>query len=266
MNDFSIEETLDEIAVVSKRVSKLSKELVSTSRSLEQAAAKGDLNKLKSAAERLANLRNQIDAETESLTKSWLMNDAAVDSALETKLMDEVSGLLKRQGISVHRYGSGWSASLLMLRVESKSRSVKLDRSRLPTVRPSLIAAAVTDPRHRPSTRPEQFVETLYLAYRFAVGSNSLSNQPMRIGSSVPLSEVYKALTLHPETRREYSIESFTRDLYVLDQSGLSNTKDGMRMFCSASTSSKGGGGVLTVLDDNGAPHNYFAVAFREVE
>ena len=115
-----------------------------------------------------------------------------------------------------------------------------------------------------PTARPEQFIELLYTAYRATVGSLSISDHPTRLGSSVPLSELYKSLTLHPDSRRDYPIEGFTRDLFVLDRSGLATTKDGLRMFLSSSTSSKGVGGVLTVLDDIGAPQNYFAVAFRE--
>lgn len=264
MTGLSIEATLDDARASAKRVLKLSKELEAASRALEQAAARGELSKLKSAVERLSSLHRQMEDETARLMKTWPMDDAAVDEVLEADLMGEVAELLKEQGLGVHRYGSGWSVSPVLLRLDTKSRSVKIDRTRLATLRPSLIAAAVVDARQRPTSRPEQFIETLYAAYRAAIGSISLSDQPTRLGASAPLSEIYKALTLLPETRREYSIESFTRDLYVLDRSGVAVTKDGLRMFFSSSTSSKGGGGVLTVLDDGGAPQNYFAVAFRE--
>lgn len=260
----SIEATLDDMRAAARRVSKLAKELDATSRALEHAAAKGELNRLKAAMERAAALHRQTEDEVVRLTNSWPMDDSAVDQVLDRNLMAEVADLLKQQGIELHRYGSGWSVSPLLLRVDAKSRAIKIDRTRLATLRPSLIAAAVAAARQRPSSRPDQFIETLYTAYRSAVGSISLTEQPTRLGSSIPLSEVYKSLTLLPESRREYPIESFTRDLYVLDRSGVATTKGGLRMFFSSSTSSKGGGGVLTVLDDTGAPQNYFAVAFRE--
>jgi hypothetical protein len=261
----SIEAALDDVRAAAKRIAKASKELESTSRALEQAAAKGEFGKIKSAAERATALHRQIDEEVGRLRTFWPLDDAAVDEALDQRLMGEVADLLSQQGVGLHQYGSGWSASPVLLRVETKSRTMKIDRTRVATLRPSVLASAVVTARQRPSARPEQFIELLYSAYRAAVGNISISDQPTRLGASVPLSEVYKSLTLHPDSRREYSIESFTRDLFVLDRSGIATTREGLRVFFSSSTSSKGGGGVLTVLDESGAPQNYFAVAFREV-
>jgi hypothetical protein len=263
--DISVEASLDEIRAAAKRILKATKDLEATSRSLEQAAAKGEFVKLQSAVERAATLQRLIGEEVDQLRATWLLNDTAVEEVLEHKLMDEVAELLEEHGVGLHQYGSGWSASPVLLRLDAKSRTVKIDRTRLAMLRPSVIATAVVSARQRPSARPDQFIELLHSAYRAAVGSISISDQPTRLGSSVPLSEVYKSLTLHPDSRREYSIESFTRDLFMLDRSGVATTKNGLRMFFSSSTSSKGGGGVLTVLDDAGAPQNYFAVAFREI-
>jgi hypothetical protein len=263
--DLSVEASLDDVRATAKRLQKVSKELEATFRSLEQAAATGHLVKLTSSAERAAAAHQQLGEEIDRLSANWLLDESAVDEALGPRLMSEVAQSLKQRGVDLHRYGSGWSASPVLLKIDGKSRSLKIDRKRLTTLRPSVIAAAVAAARHRPSVRPEQFIEVLYAAYRAAVASISLLEQPTRLGSSVPLSEVYRSLTLLPESRREYSVESFARDLFVLDRSGVATTKEGLRLFFSSSTSSKGGGGVLTVLDESGVPHNYFAVAFREV-
>lgn len=263
--EMPVEGALDEVRSAAKRLSKMAKDLESASRFLEQAAAKGELPKLKSGAERISTVHRQIADELTRLGATWLLDDAAVEGALEGGLMREVAALLKQRGVELHRYGSGWSASPLLLRVDAKNRTMKIDRKRLATLRPSVIANAVMAARQRPPVRPEQFIEVLYSAYQATVASKSFSNQPTRLGSAVPLSEVYRSLTLHPDSRREYPVEAFVRDLFVLDRSGLTITRDGLKIFFSSSTSSKGGGGVLTVLDDTGAPQNYFAVAFREV-
>ena len=262
--DASVEATLDDIRAAAKRVAKLAKELDAAARTLDQAATKGELNRVKTSTERTAAVQRQVEKEVVQLTSTWPMDDSAVDDAVDGRLMMEVNALLDQQGIQLHRYGNGWSASPVLVRVDQKARVVKIDRTRVATLRPSMVAAAIVAARQRSSFRPDQFIETLHTAYRVAVGSNSLGEHPARLGSSVPLSDVYKVLTLHPDSRRDYPIEAFARDLFVLDRSGVSTTKDGQRMFFSASTSSKGGGGVLTVLDETGAPQNYFAIAFRE--
>jgi len=261
----SVEATLDEARSVAKRLAKAAKELESASRALDQAAAKGQFGKLSPPVERASSIHLQIGEALDQLSSSWLLDEVAVDQVLEKEFMSEVGDCLKQQGVELHKYGSGWSASPVLIRLDAKTRSLKIDRARLTTLRPSNIAAAIVAARQRPSARPEQFIETLWVAYQVTVGSISLTSQSTRLGSSVPLSEVYKSLTLHPDSRRDYSIESFTRDLFLLDRSGVASTKDGQQVFFSASTSSKSGSGVLTVLDETGAPQNYFAVAFREI-
>lgn len=259
----SIEASLDQFRAAAKRLFKAARELEAAARSLEQAAARGELLRLKTSIDRVSALHAQIGTEVQGLGTGWPLDEAAVDEVLSSRLMAEVAELLKKKEVSVHRYGSGWSVSPLFLRIDAKSRTLKIDRARTSTLRPSMIVEAVLAAQQRPSSQPDQFIETLYKAYHATVGSIALSEQPARLGSTIPLSEIYKCLTLYPESRRDYPIESFTRDVYVLDCSAIAATKDGQRMFLSASTSSRSGRGLLTVLDEAGAPHHYFAVAFR---
>lgn len=263
--EISIETALDEARSVAKRLAKAAKELEAASRALEQAATKGQFGKLVPSVERASAIHRQIGDEFNHLSSSWLLDEVAVEQVLDQHFMREVEDCLRQQGVGLHKYGTGWSASPVLIRFDAKGRSLRIDRARLTTLRPSDVAAAIVSARQRPSARPEQFIETLWVAYQASVGSISLTTQSVRLGSSVPLSDVYKSLTLLPDSRREYSIESFTRDLFLLDRSGVATTKGGHQVFFSASTSSKGGGGVLTVLDETGAPQNYFAVAFREI-
>ncbi|MEK7820977.1 MAG: hypothetical protein AAB543_07700, partial [Pseudomonadota bacterium] len=46
----------------------------------------------------------------------------------------------------------------------------------------------------------------------------------------VPLTTVYESLTLLPGTSAEYGPSDFARDLYLLDRSGVSQTKGGARV------------------------------------
>jgi hypothetical protein len=262
----SLEETLDGVRTAVKKTAKAAKDLDSSCKALDEAAAKGELGKLRSALTRASALCDQLTREMAVVRGSWPATEAEEEAFLEQALMAEVTERLSKEGVAVHRYGSGWSASPVLLRLDLKARALRIDRAKVTSLRPSIIASAILAAKQRPAVRPDQFIELLQAGYHAAVGSLMISDEPARLGSAVPLSEVYKALTLLPDAKREYPLESFTRDLFVLDGSGLSTTKDGSRLFLSASTSSKGGGGVLTVLDDQGSPQNYFAVAFRRAE
>lgn len=266
MTERSLEDTLDGVRGAAKRAAKCAKDLDSTFKALDQAAAKGEITKLRSGLSRASALCEQLAIEVAAVQGSWPTSETEEEALLVQTLIPEVTERLAREGVAVYRYGAGWSASPVLVRLDIKSRALRIDRSKVATLRPSIVASAVLAAKQRPTVRAEQFIELLQAGYHAAVGSLLIADQSARLGAAVPLSEVYKALTLLPDAKRDYPLESFTRDLFLLDRSGLSTAKDGSRLFLSASTSSKGGGGVLTVLDEHGSPQNYFAVAFRRAE
>jgi hypothetical protein len=63
----------------------------------------------------------------------------------------------------------------------------------------------------------------------------------------VKLVDVYRVLTIMPGARREYDKQEFARDLYLLDQSGLTETRDGRRLHLPASALTRGSGVLVTV-------------------
>ena len=57
----------------------------------------------------------------------------------------------------------------------------------------------------------------------------------LRPGSPAKLVDVHRVLTLLPGAARDYTRQEFARDLYLLDQSGVVDVKDGRRMTLPAS-------------------------------
>jgi hypothetical protein len=70
-------------------------------------------------------------------------------------------------------------------------------------------------------------------------------------------------LTLLPGAARDYTRQEFARDLYLLDQSGIIETKDGRRMSLPASALTRSGA-VLTTVTRSGQRKIYAGVAFME--
>ena len=54
----------------------------------------------------------------------------------------------------------------------------------------------------------------------------------MNPGATVKLSDVYTVLTVLPGSARDYSRQELARDLYLLDQSGITKTRDGRTWSC----------------------------------
>ncbi len=72
---------------------------------------------------------------------------------------------------------------------------------------------------------------------------------PRRFGPGAPakLVDVHRVLTLLPGAARDYTRQEFARDMYLLDQSGVVDVKDGRRMSLPASALTRGGGVLTTV-------------------
>jgi hypothetical protein len=73
---------------------------------------------------------------------------------------------------------------------------------------------------------------------------------------------VYELLTLLPGQAREYSGHEFARDIYLLDRSGLTETRDGFVVSFPASTGTKSAGGRITAITENGQERRYWGIAF----
>ena len=73
--------------------------------------------------------------------------------------------------------------------------------------------------------------------------------------------DIYRLLTLLPGQAREYTRPEFARDLYLLDSSGLTETRDGRGLRWHASTGTRGAG-VLTTVAKTGQQQRYWGVSF----
>src|SRR5665811_1932663 len=83
-------------------------------------------------------------------------------------------------------------------------------------------------------------------------------------GAVVRLLDVYGVLTLLPGQTKDYSKQEFARDLYLLDQSGLTALVGaGRRLRWAASTGTRQPG-VLTTVARSGQQQRYWGIAFEE--
>ena len=69
-------------------------------------------------------------------------------------------------------------------------------------------------------------------------------------------------LTVLPGQSAAYSQQEFARDIYLLDESGVDRTKDGLRMTLPASSGARTSSTLATVMR-NGELKIYYGIAFR---
>jgi len=149
-----------------------------------------------------------------------------------------------------------------LLRVVPADASVEVDKVRERRIRPSVLVAQLAAAQGRaPRFKPEQFLDSLRTAYELAIAGGGKNTDAV-----ARLVDVWSVLTLLPGQAREYSKQEFARDLYLLDQSGVTTTARSPRQLrWSASTGTKGAG-VLTTVARSGQQQRYWGISFTTAE
>jgi hypothetical protein len=138
--------------------------------------------------------------------------------------------------------------------------ALEVDRKRVRGLRPSAVVAALQRAQQAgPRFKPEPFLASLTSAYDLVVAS-----QGKTTGAVVRLLDIHAVLTLLPGQARDYTRPEFARDLYLLDQTGVTTGPGGRRLRWAASTGTRQAG-VLTTVAKSGQQQRYWGIAFEEV-
>ncbi len=145
-----------------------------------------------------------------------------------------------------------------LLRVLPNDAAIEIDKVRDRRLRPSVLVSVLARAQERGARfKAEQFLDSLRAAYELRVAADG-----KRAGAVMRLVDIWAVLTMMPGQRAQYSKQEFARDLYLLDQSGVTSTDRSPReLRWSASTGTKGAG-VLTTVARNGQEQRYWGVSF----
>jgi hypothetical protein len=145
-----------------------------------------------------------------------------------------------------------------LLRLLPGEAAVEIDKVRERRVRPSVLVDRLARTQQRaPRFKAETFLDSLRAGYELLV-----SSEDKKPDGVVRLVDVWSVLTMLPGQRGQYSKQEFARDLYLLDQSGVTSTPRNPReLRWSASTGTKGAG-VLVTVARSGQRQYYWGVSF----
>ncbi len=145
-----------------------------------------------------------------------------------------------------------------LLRVLSSDVAVEIDKVKERRIRPSVLVDLLAKTQQRaPRFKAEQFLDSLRGAYELLVAS-----QHKKSDAVVKLVEVWSTLTMLPGQRGQYSKQEFARDLYLLDQSGVTSTPRSARELRLAASTGTKGAGVLVTVARGGQRQYYWGVSF----
>ena len=150
------------------------------------------------------------------------------------------------------------------LRLDGRAQGVRVGRKLEKRIRPSFVAAQLKVLQQRPDRfNARQFLDRLFLLYDSKARAEDPAWRPTRPGQGplVSLADLHDLMTVLPAAGADYPQEEFVADLLRLDRQPDATDSHGRRFELSGSTGRKGGK-RLTLFDETGEQHDYFAIRF----
>lgn len=264
VNQNSLEKALSKTEADADATLKAANAVVSSLKKLRSSIKAGSLRELKrtidSSEEAIAALKQQF-----SNTKDgW--NFDAENYIGSRAYLEEILEMSKSLGVTIFEQDERLYCYPFLIRIVPNELAVQIDKAKEKRIRPSTLVTHLKSLQNKPVRfKPEAFLESLFLAYDTLIKSRGRGQ--VGRGSVVTLREIYKLLTLLPGQTKEYSLQEFARDIYLLDRSGVTETKKGCCVTMpGVSSGMRGTAGAIRVITQEGQDKLYYGISFSEAK
>lgn len=224
-------------------------------RKAKTAASSGQMRELRRALDAAASLADELSAAVTQVRAACDVDEEAYLASGEyaQELLAEAAG----RGVKMFEEDERLLSYPSLVRVVPGDSLIEIDRRRERRLRPSVVIGLLAAAQQRPPRfRPEPFLESLASGYELVAGRAG-----KRPDAVVRLTDIWGALTLLPGQGKDYTRPEFARDLYLLDQSGVRQTRGGRMLRWHASSGTRTTG-VLTTVARTGQQQRYWGVSF----
>ena len=227
-----------------------------TTTKLRKGATLGDMTIIRKSIDELSSLVSEVErAQAEVVAKT--PTDENLRSIFGARYLAEIKSIGNSEGLSINELDGRLVAFPVVVESNPENLTVKIGKATSKSLRPSAVVAQIRAAMKKARSKPDRFIELLHGAAQWVNAGNARS-------SGVRLDDVYKIITLHPDTRKNYSPVDFAVDLYTLDTSDVSATKKGARIFFLGATGAKGSSGTFSIVGPDSAPRHYVGIRFEE--
>ncbi len=224
-------------------------------RKAKAAAASGRVRELRRALDAAAGLADELSATVKDVQASFDIDETAY--AASGDYAKELLAMAAERGVAMFEEDERLLCYPSIVRVVPGDSVIEIDRRRERRLRPSVLIALLAAAQQRPPRfRAEQFLESLASGYELVV-----AREGKKPDAVVRLTDIWSVLTLLPGQVKEYTRPEFARDLYLLDQSGVRQNRDGGMLRWHASSGTRTAG-VLTTVARTGQQQRYWGVSF----
>lgn len=218
----------------------------------------GRLRDLSKSLDALLSLRSQLESQLAVLAKYHTFD---LERLLSEHLAEELGNAGRARGLSIVATVAGLHFFPYQVKVLARDRAVLIGKHRETDVRPSVLIARLHGlATAHPAIPSAAFLEVLFQAYQLIAGEHR------GMAPVVPLVRLYKVLTLRPGTSKDYPLQDFARDVYLLDRDGPAEvfieSAGKHRISFAASTGTKLPTDALSLITEKGLEKRYYGIAF----
>jgi hypothetical protein len=258
MPDASLEDALARTEGDADASLKAASTVASSLKRLRAAARAGDLREVRRGLDSSSQAVAALEQQLANTVEGWDFDEEGYLSS--GAYLEELVETARRQGLTLYRQDEQVYSYPSLLRVLPSERTVSIDRVKEKRLRPSVLIAHLKEIQgRRPRFKSEAFLESIFRVYERIV-----AHRGKRHGTVVRLKELYDWLTPRPGDTRDYTIQEFARDIYLLDQSGVTDTRHGARVSFPAATGTRNPAGFISVVTQGGQEKRYFGISFEK--
>lgn len=256
MVDTSLETELERMEHDADAAARQLASALKEAKKVKAAAANGQLRELRSTLDGSVRLAAEAASTIRELCDSWTFDEHAhFASGAYAK---EILALAAEQGVQAYESEDRILSYPAIVAVSPADTTVVIDKKKERRTRPSVLVHMLQALQSKPPKfKPQAFLDALAVAYDLVVARST------RPGATVKLVDVYRVLTVMPGSSREYSKQELARDIYLLDQAGVVETRDGRILHLPASALTRGSG-VLVTVTRSGQQKVYAGISFEE--
>lgn len=258
MEEPGLEDALAQTEKDAESAIKTASALVAQVKRVHKLAHAGSVRDLAKALEQAQQLAGATRDALTTTKAGWSFDaQAHLESGAYSR---EVLALADARGIAAEEQDGRIVCYPSLLRVLPSDEAVEIDRRRSRDIRPARVVDRLQAAQARPPKfRPEPFLEALLRAYKLL----GTGKRGWQVSEPLRLVDIYKVLTVLPGQSSAYSTPEFTRDIYLLDESRVDTTKEGLRLSLPASSGGRESGALHTVTKGGGVK-TYYSIAFRQ--
>ena len=250
-----LESALEAAQGGSETALKAASSLTAQLRKARGAAVTGQVRELRKALDSAVALAADLTASVRAVRTSFDIDEVAYLAS--GGFAKELLATAAEQGILMFEQDERLLCYPSIVKIIPGDVAAEIDKRRERRLRPSVLVAMLAGAQQRPPKfRPEPFLEALADGYDLVIAR--ASKKPDAV---VRLVDIWSVLTLLPGQGKEYTRPEFARDLYLLDQKAVRQTRNGRTLRWHASSGTRTAG-VLTTVARTGQQQLYWGVSF----